>query len=128
MKCKNMQEPEQQSLTVLLRVLEGKLSALWRALLFLLLLLLLPHLWLLVPAGLAPARDGAVHDVISDQEEGLQLQNNQGQQQAVSHWVRAVRELCASAQLSLWKTIILAMFQVLPMLPYIPASAAGWLH
>jgi len=31
------------------------------------------HLWDFVPAGLAAAGDGAVHDVIRNQEEGLEL-------------------------------------------------------
>lgn len=33
----------------------------------------LPHLGLLVPAGLAAAGDGSVHDVVRHQEERLQL-------------------------------------------------------
>lgn len=31
------------------------------------------YLWLFVPAGLPPACDGPVHDVISNKEEGLEL-------------------------------------------------------
>ena len=35
------------------------------------------YLGLPVPAGLAPPRDGVVHDVVRDQEECLKLRRNQ---------------------------------------------------
>jgi hypothetical protein len=55
------------------------------------------HVRLLVPAGLTAARDGAVHDVVRHQEEGLQLRGCVTQTQTsagATHRARAA--VCAS--------------------------------